>query len=267
MCKVLAVSTSGYYACISRPLSKRSASNLVLDDAIKTLYIEHKGRYGYRRIYHALNIPTSINRVRRRMIVLGLYGISKAKFKTSKKHSGTYAPKLLEQDFSADYPNQKWVSDITQMLIAGKKLYLAVIIDLYSRKVIGWSMANRMPAGLVCSALNMAMHNRGCPQGVILHSDRGSQYSSDQYQTLLKHYGLKCSMSAKGFCYDNAACESFFATLKTEQVYPYYFKHVQQAKSAIFKYIEGYYNTVRLHSSIGYSSPLEFEFKQSQIAA
>ena len=164
MCKLLSASASGYYKWLPRPLSKRDISNLALDVQIKRIYKEHKGLYGYRRIYHALTITTSMNRVRKRMIVLGLYAVTKKKYKTGKKSDASnYAPNILQQDFTASYPNQKWVSDITEMKIHGKKLYLAVIIDLYSRKVIGWSMSNRMPASLVCHALNMAMRNRDYP--------------------------------------------------------------------------------------------------------
>jgi putative transposase len=269
MCRLLTVSSSGYYTWLSRPLSKRTASNLILDAQIKLLYYHHQRKYGYRRIYHALSIPTSMNRVRRRMIALGLYGIRKGKFKstTNSNHNKPYAPNILQQNFSADYPNQKWVSDITEMKINDKKLYLAVIIDLYARKVVGWSMSNRMPAKLVCDALKMAMLNRGYPTGVILHSDRGGQYCSDDYQKLIVLYKIKCSMSAAGCCYDNAACESFFATLKTEHVNQCKFKDREGAKSSIFSYIEAYYNRVRLHSSIGYMSPVEFEDKKFAMVA
>lgn len=269
MCRLLKVSTSGYYKYLPRGISKQAINNLILDKVIIRLYKEHQGLYGYRRIYHQLDIDASMNRVRRRMIALGLYAVTKKRYKTTtkSKNNAEYAPNILNQDFTADYPNQKWVSDITEMKIDAKKLYLALIIDLYSRKVIGWSMSNRMPASLVCDALNMAMRNRGYPKDVILHSDRGSQYTSEEYQKLITLYGLRCSMSAKGCCYDNAACESFFGTLKIELIYLKKFKDVGIAKSSIFNYIEAYYNRVRLHSSIGYMSPLEFESKQYAIAA
>ncbi len=268
MCKLFKVSTSGYYKWLPRPPSKRTISNLILDEQIKAIYIQHKGLYGYRRIYHSLTLNASMNRVRRRMITLNLYAVTKKKYKATRSSSNhKYAPNLLQQDFTANHANQKWISDITEMKIHGKKLYLAVIIDLYSRKVIGWSMSNRMPASLVCNALNMAMRNRNYPSEVILHSDRGSQYSSTDYQKLMKLYGLICSMSAKGCCYDNAACESFFSTLKIEHVYLSKFRDVDHAKSSIFSYIEAYYNRIRLHSSIGYNSPLEFELNQLNLAA
>ena len=269
MCKLLKVSSSGYYQYLSRGISNRDVLNIALDQEIKRLFDKYEGVYGYRRIYRELTITASINRVRRRMMELNLYATPKKKYKTpTKSCSGSsYAANILDQDLHATAPNQKWVSDITQMQINSRKLYLAVIIDLYSRKVIGWSMSNRMPASLVCNALKMAMRNRGYPTGVILHSDRGSQYTSYDYQRLIASYMLIGSMSAKGCCYDNAACESFFATLKKEHVYRKRFGCYETAKSSVFKYIEAFYNRKRRHSSIGYLSPLEFEFKQLAMAA
>ena len=272
MCKLLAASTSGYYKWIHSHPSARAVSNILVDKHIKIIFSHHHKRYGYRRIYKEiikLNILVSKNRVRRRMIKLNLYAVVTKKYKTTTKScaQSRYANNILDQDFQADYLNHKWVSDITQMKINGRKLYLAVIVDLCSRMVIGWSMSNRMTASIVIGALNMAMRNRGYPKGVILHSDRGSQYISTSYQKLITHYQLKCSMSAKGCCYDNAACESFFATLKKELIYATTFSDVQAAKNSIFQYIEAYYNRVRLHSSIDYYSPLEFELKLLNIAA
>ena len=269
MCKIIKVSRSGYYQWLRRPLSNRAISNLVLDAKIKERYKHHKSKYGYRRIHKEIVIQASASRVRRRMIALGLYAIRKGRYKgtTKSNNNEVYADNLLQQDFHADYPNQKWVSDITEIKIKGKKLYLAVIIDLYSRKVIGWSMSSRMRSRLVCDALHMATLNRGYPRGVILHSDRGSQYRSLDYQKLISKYGLLCSMSAKGCCYDNAACESFFATLKTELIYETVFEDREAVKTAIFSYIEAYYNRERLHSSIGYLSPVIFEQQQFAMVA
>ena len=269
MCKVLKVSSSGYYQWLKRPLSSRAANNMVLDQEIKRLFTKHKSRCGYRGIHKHLKIASSSSRVRRRMKYLGLHAIHKRKYnkRTKQNNDCNYADNLLNQDFHADHIDQKWVSDITEMKINNRKLYLAVILDLCSRKVIGWPMSNRMPTELVCNALNMAMRNRGYPTGVILHSDRGSQYCSHDYQKLINSYKLLCSMSAKGCCYDNAACESFFATLKAELIYRETFASVVQAKSAIFEYIEAYYNRKRLHSSIGYLAPVTFEQQLFAMAA
>ena len=269
MCNLLKVSTSGYYKYLPQGLSSRDVMNIALDQEITALFKQYEGIYGYRRIYREITMHASLNRVRRRMIALGLYAVIKKKYQASPKSCvGTrYAANLLDQDLNTTAPNQKWISDITEMKVNARKLYLAVIIDLYSRKVIGWSMSNRMTAELACDALRMAMRNRGYPNGVMLHSDRGSQYTSKIYQTLLTAYGLICSMSAKGCCYDNAACESFFATLKKEHVYRNKFSSWEAAKSSIFKYIEVFYNRIRLHSSIEYLSPLQFESKQLAIAA
>lgn len=270
MCRILKVSTSGYYKYLATGMSNRDIMNQALDKEITAIFKQFNGIYGYRRIHKELTTSASLNRVRRRMQELGLYAVVKKKYKatTTKSCAGSrYAANLLDQDLHTTAPNQKWVSDITEMKIHAHKLYLSVIIDLYSRKVIGWSMSSRMPASLVCDALNMAMRNRGYPKGVIVHSDRGSQYTSDSYQRLITLYGLICSMSAKGCCYDNAACESFFATLKKEHVYRISFRDREEAKSSIFRYIEAFYNRVRLHSSIRYRSPIEFESKLLKIAA
>jgi putative transposase len=269
MCKLLKVSSSGYYQWLRRPLSPRAVSNMVLDQEIIRLFKEHKSRCGYRGIHKHLLIDASSSRVRRRMKVLGLQAIHKRKYnkKTKQDNDYTYADNLLNQDFHADHLDQKWVSDITEIKNNNRKLYLAVVLDLCSRKVIGWSMSNRMTASIVCNALNMAMRNRAYPTGVIIHSDRGSQYCSNDYQALINQYQLKCSMSAKGCCYDNASCESFFATLKAELICRETFTSLEQAKSAIFEYIEAYYNRVRLHSGIDYLSPVIFEQQLLAIAA
>ena len=157
--------------------------------------------------------------------------------------------------------DEAWVGDITYIRVGQKWLYLAVVIDLYSRKVIGWSMDKRMKAELVCDALKMALHNRNYPKGVMMHTDRGSQYCSKRYQRLIKNQALLCSMSGKGNCYDNAVCESFFHTLKVELVYQRHYETRDQAKRSIFWYIEAYYNRVRRHSSIDYKSPINFEIQ------
>jgi transposase InsO family protein len=272
MCKVLDVSRSGYYDWVKRAMSRREISNQQLDAQIHQIYKDHVGRYGYRRICEELRdlgLFASLERVRRRMKRLGLRGIQSRKFKhtTNSKHCLPIMPNLLKQDFNPQYMNQAWVGDITYIRVKQQWLYLAVVIDLYSRKVIGWAFNERINAKLVCHALKSALHNRNYPKKVIVHTDRGSQYCSKAYQRIIKSYQLISSMSGKGNCYDNAACESFFHTLKVEYVYQLSFESIQQAKTMIFWFIEAYYNRKRKHSTIGYQSPVKFEAVNLNIAA
>jgi len=201
-------------------------------------------------------------RVSKRMKILGLQTKASKKFKvtTDSNHNKQIADNLLEQNFNALGANHKWVTDITYIPTQEGWLYLCVIIDLFSRAVIGWSMDSRMKAELVCSALNMALFRRNFPSGVIVHSDKGSQYCSEMFQKVIKENWLLFSMSGKGCCYDNAACESFFGTLKVELVHDENYKTREEAKSSIFEYIEAYYNTKRKHSTINYMTPNQFEY-------
>jgi len=259
------VSTSGYYDWLKRKPCRRLVENTHLDNEIAKVYWKHRGLYGYRRVYVELlasGIYTgSRERIRRRMRHLGLRSVIRKKFKptTDSHHNKPIAANLIKQKFAMCESNQAWVSDITAIRVGHKWLYLAVMIDLYSRKVIGWAMDKCMKAALVCDALKMALQNRGYPKGVIVHSDRGSQYCSNSYQKLITNYQLKCSMSGKGNCYDNAVCESFFHTLKTELVYQRQYETRNQARRSIFWYIEAYYNRIRRHSSIDYMSPVNYE--------
>jgi len=191
----------------------------------------------------------------------GAEAIQAKKFKvtTDSNHSKPVAPDLLEQDFTATAPNQKWVSDISYIWTDEGWLYLAVVMDLYSRAIVGWSMNRRMTQQLVCDALTMALFRRHFPKGTIIHSDRGSQYCSKRYQRLIKNNGLRCSMGRKANCYDNAAMESFFHTLKVELVHRERYDTRRMATSRIFEYIETYYNRQRKHSAIGYKIPIQFE--------
>ena len=190
----------------------------------------------------------------------------KFKVTTDSNHKKPVADNLLNQDFSASTPDEKWVTDITYIPTNEGWLYLCVFIDLYSRAVIGWSMSNRMRASLVESTLKMALFTRGFPANVIAHSDRGSQYCSETYQKLLSENKLICSMSGKGCCYDNAAMESFFHTLKVELVHDENYRTREEAKTSIVEYIECYYNRKRRHSSIGYKTPIQFEEELNQAA-
>ena len=264
MCSVLSVSRSGYYDWTGRCPSERVQSNRALDRRIGELFACHRQRYGVPRITDALHdegIECSENRVARRMRALGLKAIQAKKFKvtTDSNHSKPVAPDLIEQDFSAAAPNQKWTSDITYIWTDEGWLYLAVVMDLYSRAIVGWSMNRRMTQQLVCDALTMALFRRGFPKGTIIHSDRGSQYCSKGYQQLIKINSLRCSMGRRANCYDNAAMESFFHTLKVELVHREHYTSRRLAKSSIFEYIEMYYNRQRKHSAIGHRIPMLFE--------
>jgi transposase InsO family protein len=268
MCKVMNVSSSGFYDWRGRPKSAQELSNRRLDVKIREVFGEHKQRYGVPRVTKELNergIQCSENRVARRMAKLGLKGVQTKKFKrtTDSSHDKPVAPDLIEQDFSAKAPNLKWVSDLTYVWTDEGWLYLAVIMDLHSRAIIGWSMGKRMTQQLMCDALTMALFRRGFPKGVIIHSDRGSQYCSKAYQRLIKVSGLRCSMGRRATCYDNAAMESFFHTLKVELVHRERYRTRQVARGAIFEYIETYYNRKRRHSAIGYKIPMLFEEKSA----
>ena len=264
MCGVLGVSRSGYYDWTARDLSQCVRSNIALDRRIRAIFAGHRQRYGAPRIAEALHdegITCSENRIARRMRILGLQAIQTKKFKvtTDSTHSNPVAPDLLEQDFRAAAPNQKWTSDITYVWTDEGWLYLAVVMDLYSRAIVGWSMNRRMTQQLVCDALTMALFRRGFPKNTIIHSDRGSQYCSQRYQQLIRSHGLCGSMGRKATCYDNAVTESFFHTLKVELVHRERYVTRRLAKTSIFEYIEMYYNRQRKHSAIGHRIPMVFE--------
>ena len=264
MCDVLNVSQSGYYDWRARGPNQGAQSNRELDQRIGEIFAHHRQRYGVPRMTDALHdegTRCSTNRVARRMRVLGLKAIQAKKFKvtTDSTHSKPVAPDLIEQDFYAAAPNQKCVSDISYVWTDEGWLYPAVVMDLYSRAIVGWSMHRRMTQHLVCDALTMAVVRRQCPTDTILHSDRGSQYCSTRYQRLITNHGLRCSMGRRVTCYDNAAMESFFHTLKVELVHRERYATRRRAQSSIFAYIETYYNRQRKHSAIGHRIPMQFE--------
>jgi len=261
---MFSIERSGYYAWKNRKASKQSIANEDLDKRIIIIFDDHKSRYGSPRItdeLHDQGEKCGKNRVFRRMKYLGLRAKGKKKFKvtTDSKHNLPVAANLLNRDFSATAPNQKWVSDITYIWTDEGWLYLATVIDLYSRAVIGWSIQPTMTRELVCDALMMALWRRGFPRGVLCHSDRGSQYCSEDYQKMLKSYGLICSMSRKGNCWDNAVAESFYHSIKTELIYTERYATRDEAKQSVFQYVEVYYNRVRRHSAIGSIAPVVFE--------
>ena len=262
MAAVFGVSRSGYYQWrrTGEEPGEKALRRAALDEKINKAFTQGKQRDGARRIQVALaengdhaDLKTILNSMKRQ----GLKAKAARKFKvtTDSNHQLPVAPNLLEQNFSADAPNQKWVGDITYLLTNEGWLYLAVIIDLYSRAVIGWSMSNRMTADLVCSALNMALFRRGFPKSVIVHSDRGSQYCSHDYRDLIKKHQLVQSMSRKGNCWDNAVAESFFHSLKVEALQDEPIMDRETMRQHVFEYIEVDYNKTRRHSALGYLSP------------
>lgn len=262
---MLRVSSSGYYAWRGRPQSQRSIENRKLLMAIKAIHGERRKRcYGSPRVCKELNRhghSCSRNRVARLMRLNNIQAQGRRKFKvtTNSAHERPVAPNILARDFAASAPNQKWACDMTYIWTTEGWLYLAVVIDLFSRMIIGWSVKERMTADIVCNALRMAIANRLPLAKPLLHSDRGSQYASNKHQQILKTFGITCSMSRSGNCWDNAVTESFFASFKTECIYQEQLDTRQQTKSEIFDYIERFYNRDRLHSTLDYLTPAEFE--------
>lgn len=265
MCKILKISRPGYYAWLKRPESTRHKENRALVVHIKAKHAKSRETYGSPRIYDALTkegIKCSENRVARLMRKERVKSVHSKRFKpqgTDSNHEFPVADNLLEQNFKASQPNEKWVGDITYIWTSEGWLYLAVIIDLFSRKVIGWATSRHPDAGLACKALEMAVFRRGRPRNLVYHSDRGSQYASFEFRRRLKALGIVLSMSRKGNCYDNAVAESFFHTLKVELVNRQPFTTRWAARTLLADYIEEFYNTNRAHSTLGYCSPVDFE--------
>lgn len=264
MCRLLLVSKSGYYDWQNNKPSKRSEEKEQLTAEIKHIFHEEKSRAGSIRITKRLQAEGKIvgkNRVANIMRENNWRAKAAKKYKatTNSNHSLPVAPNLLQQNFSANKPNEKWVSDITYIWTDEGWLYLATVMDLCSRKLIGWSLSERMTSMLVIDALQTALWSRGMPKNVIVHSDRGSQYCSAAYQNLLHQHHLICSMSKRGDCYDNAAMESWNHSFKVEAIHGETFKTRDDAKKHVFEYIEIYYNRKRLHSTLGFLSPALFE--------
>jgi len=267
MCRVLQVSRSGYYAYLCRPPSDHDNDDDKLRPQINATFKKGRKNYGTRRLKNALakgEVTVSRRRIDRLMREEGLLVQTKRKFKvtTDSNHDMPIAPNLLDREFTVATQDTVYVGDITYIPTREGWLYLAVVIDLFSRAVVGWAMDSRMKADLVNDAMLMAIWTRNPAQGLIFHSDRGSQYASDDYRKILKTHGAKASMSKKGDCWDNAVAESFFHTLKIELVHHCYFETREEARAAIFEYIEVFYNRQRLHSSNGYEAPLVFEMIQ-----
>ena len=269
MCRVLRVSAAGYYDWLQRQPSVSEQRREDLAEAIRTIHAEMKGRYGSPRMHAELKArghSCSVNTVAKSMKLLGIQAISHRKFRvrtTDSNHEFPIASNELDQDFTATKPNQIWLSDITFIPTREGWLYLAAVEDLYSRRVVGWSMGTTLESRLVVDALHMAVAQRFPDEGLLAHSDRGSQYASEHYQRVLATLGITCSMSRAGNCYDNAPMESFFASLKKELVHHVDYPTVEAAKASLFEYIEVFYNRVRRHSSLGYVAPEEFESADS----
>jgi putative transposase len=263
-CVLLGISRSGYYAWKKRKPSQREHEKQALIDHIRRVHRRSRRTYGSPRVYAQLKKEGyTCNRktVARLMRQEGLKGQRKYRrvVTTNSKHSFPVAPNVLNREFFAHTPNKKWVADITYILTREGWLYLAVILDLFSRKVVGWEMSSYIDADLVEKALRMALFRRQPEFGLLHHSDWGSQYASHQILNILEANRIQVSTSGKGDCYDNAVMESFFGTLKNEWVHYQKYQTRSFARTDIFSYIEGFYNTVRLHSSLGYLSPNEFE--------
>jgi transposase InsO family protein len=265
MCRMLAVSRSGYYAWLKRPTSPRKMADQELAQHIKDIHQQSRQTYGSPRIQAELaenGINCSHKRVARLMRDEELWAKQRRKFKvttTDSAHNYPVAPNRLDQNFRASRPNEKWLVDITYIPTAEGWLYLAVVMDLYARRIVGWAMADTLERSLVIAALTMAIKRRQPSPGLLHHSDRGSQYASDDYQALLTQYQMHCSMSRTGNCYDNAPMESFFGTLKTELVHHCHYQTKAEAKTDIFEYIEVFYNRFRRHSALLYQSPVNYE--------
>lgn len=258
------VSKSGFYYWKSKPTSPRSKQNNEVLYHIIQAHKASRGTYGSPRIHHELNakgIKVSLNKVASMMQQHGIHASTSIRHKKAKiaRNTRGFTMNVLDRGFSADKPNKKWVSDTTFVHTRQGWLYLATIIDLYSRKVVGWSMSNSNNTSLVIDALKMALKNKPKRQRVLLHSDQGSTYRADSYLSLFEKNNIQQSMSAKGNCYDNAVAESFFGTLKTELIYEQTYHSREQARQSIFEYIEVFYNRVRRHSTLNYQSPENFE--------
>jgi putative transposase len=269
MCRVLGVSRSGYYAWCTREPSAAEVRRAELTEQVKEIHAEVKGRYGSPRVHAELvarGTNCCVNTVARVMREAGIAAKTKRKFRqtTDSNHTLPVAPNVLDRQFDPDEPNASWVADVTYIPTREGWLYLAVVEDLFSRRVVGWSMDATMTSRLVVDALEMALARRlslkgSSSSGLVAHSDRGSQYASEHYQRRLLEERIACSMSRRGNCWDNAPMESFFASLKKELVHREDYATRDEAKASIFEYIEAFYNRIRRHSSLGYVAPAEYE--------
>ena len=267
ICEALGVSRAGFYAWLTRERSKRSRSDHELGAKVRTSFLASDRTYGARRVWHDLlaeGLVCGLHRIERLMQLQGLKARPRRRRlppDLGERQAGAVAPNVLDRAFQAPAPNRKWIADFTYIWSAEGWLYVAVLLDLFSRRIVGWSMSASMTAELVTDALIMALWRRGKPNALLHHSDQGSQYSSEQFQRLLVENGVTCSMSRSGNVWDNAAMESFFSSLKTERTARRTYRTRDEAKADIFDYIERFYNPKRRHSTLGYLSPMEFEMR------
>jgi putative transposase len=265
MCGALGVSRGGFYAWLTRPRSKRSRDNEELSTKVRESFLASDRTYGARRIQKDIaadGVFSGLHRIERLMRLQALKARPRRRRlppDLGDRPLGSIAPNVLDRGFEASEPNRKWIADFTYVWTAEGWLYVAAVIDLFSRRVVGWSMSAGMTAQLVTDALVMAIWRRGKPDALLHHSDRGSQYSSEQFQRLMVDNGVVCSMSRSGNVWDNAAMESFFSSLKTERTARKLYRTRDEARADVFDYIERFYNPKRRHSKIGYLSPMEFE--------
>lgn len=271
ICGALGVSQSGFFAWRGRPASRRQREDMIYLAHIRTAFKLSDGTYGSPRMHRDLvdeGLSIGRRRTARLMRENGLAARQKRRFKrtTDSEHAWPVAPNLIDQDFRAEKPDRKWGADISYIWTAEGWLYLAVIIDLHSRRIVGWATSDRLKKDLALAALRMALLRRAPAPGLIHHSDRGSQYCSIGYQAELRKRGLLISMGGKGNCYDNAVVETFFKTIKSELVWPVAWQTRSQAESAVARYIDGFYNPIRRHSTLGYRSPIQFEMAGRKVS-
>jgi len=265
MCGALGVSRSGFHAWLTRAPSRRARDDEEIGAKVRASHVGSYRTYGARRVWHDLlaeGILCGLHRIERLMRQQGLRARPRRRgLPKDQGERSVIAGNVLDRQFTADRPNQKWVADFTYIWTAEGWLYVAAVIDLFSRRVVGWSMSDTMTAQLVTDALIMAIWRRGKPDALLHHSDQGSQYTSEQFQRLMADNGVTCSMSRSGNVWDNAAMESFFSSLKTERIGKKVYRTRAHAKADVFDYIECFYNPTRRHSTLGYLSPIDFEMK------
>lgn len=263
LCEALGVSRSGFYAWCSRPSSQRSQADELIGNLVRQSFLGSDRTYGARRVWRdvlAFGHDCGLHRVERLMRLQALRARPKRRgLPKDRGERSAVAENVLDRQFQADAPNQKWVADFTYIWTAEGWLYVAVVLDLFSRRAVGWSMQENMTSQLVADALMMAVWRRGKPMALLHHSDQGSQYTSEHFQGLLKDQGITCSMSRAGEVWDNSAMESFFSSLKTERTSRKVYRSRTDARSDVFDYIERFYNPTRRHSTLGYVSPIQFE--------
>jgi len=267
MCEALGVSRGGFYGWLTRPRSARSRSDADLAAKVRASFLASDRTYGARRVWHDMiadGLVCGLHRIERLMRQQGLRARPRRRRlppDPGERQATAVAANMLDRSFQAPPPNRKWIADFTYIWTAEGWLYVAAVLDLFSRRVVGWSMSARMTAQLVTDALTMAIWRRGKPQALLHHSDRGSQYTSDQFQRLLTDHGVTCSMSRSGNVWDNAAMESFFSSLKTERTARRTYRTRDEARADVFDYVERFYNPRRRHSTLGYLAPTEFEMR------